>query len=449
MKFLICALFVLLTTPADAQPLPAWRTSLEKAIQLRDSGSEDAQARFLQAAAEAKEVADGGIALAEVWLNQAIERQLGDHHQEAVALLRRALAVYDGNPQAPPLELAATLHNLGISYRGLARWQEAESHHRRSIEVIERTGGPRHPALVSAFSFLGLLYVELYRANEAEPLFVRALKLGSEVFGQNHPNLVPGLTGLTIVRRLRGDLAAARQSAVRALRIAEGAHGPESLVVANTLHELGRLDFEAGRLRDASASWQRALEIVQKTRAPANRDILVAIVQLADIARLERRYANAEEMYLRAQRGAEQAGAGDLLGFCLHHLACLYADRDQHDRAELLLRRSLSTTEKEFGARNVEWGMCATNLARSLLALKKPVEAEEWARSAVAAFEQANGVRHPFFLQTLEAHARILRTLKRKDEARQVSNRAQSLAASGERDLSGHTIGFSELRIGK
>jgi hypothetical protein len=89
--------------------------------------------------------------------------------------------------------------------------------------------------------------------------------------------------------------------------------------------------------------------------------------------------------------------------------------------------------------------MCASDLGRTLLALKRPEEAEAMIRSALAVAEQTNALQHPFFLRVLQEHVQILRKLNRKEEARAAAERLEALAASSTDSSGGYTIGIDDL----
>jgi tetratricopeptide (TPR) repeat protein len=428
---------------------PLWRATLERAIQLRNAGSEEARALFLEALAQTREVPDGGLALAQVGNDLAVDHQAHGRHLEAEQLLRSTLLVYQHNPQAAPLDLAATMHNLAISCRALSRRDESEALHQKSLSIFERVGGPNHPKLALALSFLGFLYAEQGRLADADPLFLRAIRIGTAAAGPDNPDLIFSLSGLAMLKRLRGDSLGARKTVMRASRIAESAYGPDSIRVGAVLHQLAQLDFEIGQLKSAESLWRRSLEIIQKRRAPEHPDALNIMVQLGDIARLRGRYREAQALLTYAAAAADQPGGGPMLAVALHHLAVLYAKRGQHEIAEPIFLRSLAITDRDLGSRNIEWAICADNFARTLIALKRTDKAEEWTRSAIAAVEQSNATRHPFFLEILRDHARVLRKLGRKDQAKDISARIETMLASGAGRTSDYTVALSELRSGK
>jgi tetratricopeptide (TPR) repeat protein len=340
------------------------------------------------------------------------------------------------------------MHNLAITCRVLGRRDEAESLYRGAIQIIEQAAGPHDPTLVPPLTFLGVLYLENGRVAQAEPFLTRALQIG-EVLGPNHLALVPSLSGMAAVRRLRGDFDGARRSATRALRILESESGPEDLRAVGILYELGLFEFETGRFRNAATHWERALAIARKRRGPDHPETLNILVQLGDIAAVERRYKEAEALFLQVSDAAKRPETAAVLGVTLHHLAVLYASRNQHDRSEPLYRRSLAVTEAAAGKMNTEWAACAGDFGRTLFALKRTAEAEAMTRSAVAIAEQTSGLGHPTFLKVLEDHARILRKLNRKEEARQVEGRVRALVESAAGASSRHTVSVAELKASR
>jgi tetratricopeptide (TPR) repeat protein len=430
---------------AQTQPRPNWDATLSRAIQLRAAGSADAAGVFSEAVAQSKEIEDGGLALAQVLSEFAVDHQNHGRYAEAKLLYGRVLAIYEANPRRLPLDVAATKQNLAITCRALGRRDDAESLYRSSIDIIEQAAGPHHEMLLYPLTFLGALYIEAGRIAEAEPFLTRALRIGREVLGPNHQDLVITLNTISAMRRLRGDFDGGRRSATRALRILESTSGLEDLRAVGTLYELGLLEFETGRLRKAAAHWECALAIIEKHRPPDHAEALNILIQLGDIAALERRSKEAETLFLRVAHAAERPGGAALQAVSLHHLAVLYAGRNQHERAEPFFRRSLALTEAAVGKRNTQWASCAADLGRTLFSLKRIDDAEAMTRTAVAIAEQTSGLQHPAFLRVLQDHARMLKKLGRKEEARQVENRMRSIAPAAESSLH-HTVSLAELK---
>jgi tetratricopeptide (TPR) repeat protein len=431
---------------AQAESQPGWRSALDRAVRLRDARSAEAERTFSEAAAMAKQVQDGGLALALVWHGLALEYQAQGRHDDTERLLRQVLAQYVGKDTVSPLDHAAALHALAVSCRTLERTAEAESLHRTGISIVERRLGSKHPALVLGLGFLGILLTEQGRGIEASEAFTRSIRLGADVLGASHPDLATSLMGTAALQRTRGDFAAARQLATRALRILETAYGPDDLRLTGTLNELAQSEVGAGRIRSAAAYWRRGLEITRKWGDGSNPDALAYQVQLADAEWWEGRYAQADELFARTVAAAEQLKTRAVLGFSLHHWAASYAHRKNHHRAEELFRRALQLTESGIGARNSEWAVCAVGLARTLLALERTEEGEYWLGSAIAAAEQVNTIAHPIFLGALQEHARILHSMKRKDEAKLVAKRLDGLIASGAGRAGGYTVSLTELK---
>jgi hypothetical protein len=83
----------------------------------------------------------------------------------------------------------------------------------------------------------------------------------------------------------------------------------------------------------------------------ARLDLINQLCSAADSQRIDKRYAEAEPLYLKALKLAEE-GFGNrhlVASVVCNDLAVLYKDTGRIDRAEQLYRRSLTITETYWG----------------------------------------------------------------------------------------------------
>jgi tetratricopeptide (TPR) repeat protein len=403
---------------------------------------EQADAAFKIAAAQAQQQNDGGLAMARVW-SEFGQRYVGQgRFSESEVLLRRALTFFDTSREATRLELAAAQHNLAITSRHLRKFEASLFLHRAAVETIEQAYGLNHAALVLPLTFLGAQLLELGRGKEAEPLLNRAIRIGLQVGDANSSGFVTASTALAELHQQRGDFAAARRIATRALHAVEKA--ADDVKTAPILHELARIELGMGRYARAAGLWSRTLAIYRKHTPPGHPDTLIVLTHLGEVARLQRRYGDAEKFLLEAVQTADRSGAKDVLAISMYQLGLLNFDSGRHREAERLLRRGLELTEVTVG-RNLQWVSCAADLSLALARMKRYAEAESQIRPAVATLEQVAGKDHPWLAGMLSDHVSILRKLKRKTEADQVKRRLRALEASGKIHALTHSVSVDEL----
>src|SRR5438046_2592614 len=87
--------------------------------------------------------------------------------------------------EAEPTRLPATLASLGLVYRELGNYPEAQRCYRRAITLLETAEPPRPLELATALLNFGALRLVLGRPGQAEPLYRRAYDLRLQALGRN------------------------------------------------------------------------------------------------------------------------------------------------------------------------------------------------------------------------------------------------------------------------
>ena len=82
------------------------------------------------------------------------------------------------------------------------RYRESAEIWRQILFIVEKVGGPNHPAVSNILNILGLLQRDQGNYAEAEPLFRRSLAIREKVFGPN--DLAVALT-LSNIAKLLSD----------------------------------------------------------------------------------------------------------------------------------------------------------------------------------------------------------------------------------------------------
>ncbi len=182
-----------------------------------------------------------------------------DDLEGAQEAFRVALELWESSEAANPLELAATLNNLGVTLRDRGQYERSAKYLARALAVIEGEVGAQHPNL--AFPLFGLAYaqIELNDLASAELNFERSVTLLTLNQGEGAFPLVYPLAGLGQIH-LREDeheeaaAAFARSLEIwRASEIVDRDHGDTLCGYAEALRAVGRVE-EATRSEAQAAS---------------------------------------------------------------------------------------------------------------------------------------------------------------------------------------------------
>jgi tetratricopeptide (TPR) repeat protein len=167
----------------------------------------------------------------------AAQAALGDHtsaesSHRAALRLRRAI-------QAPPQDIAASLHNLGACLAYLANQAEATDCHNEAAALWRQAFGPTHPAVARALSSLGRLARQQADTETALRLHEEALTIHQAQPEQNLATIAAALDDLATSLAAAGRPAEAAERWQAAGLILRARLGHASPALAPLLNNLG------------------------------------------------------------------------------------------------------------------------------------------------------------------------------------------------------------------
>jgi len=248
---------------------------------------------------------------------------------------------------------AEMLYTLGEDYWALGRYDEAESMHRRALDLRTKTLGSNNAATAMSLDGLGFI---LYSREQ----------------------LVDGGGD-------RKHLQEAEQDYRAALGIQTNLLGQTSADVARTLDHLGQVLNLLGRLDESEAVLRRSLAIRMKVLGDRDATVASSYAHLG-ITLMDSGKTNEAEKFLLAASdiSKELAGNGHRVEtMSLNHLGQLYSREGRLAEAENVFRQALETRRKLWGARHPYTLASIGNLAGVLKAEKKLTEAESLYREMI------------------------------------------------------------------
>ena len=163
------------------------------------------------------------------------------------------------------------------------------------------------------------------------------------------------------------------------------------------LHEQSIALFQKGDLEAASATGEKALEAATKALGPEHLRVATMQSNLAALYRMEKKYAQAEPLYLKALSTREKAlGPEDLtVAITLANLAALHDAQDHYEQAGELYRRALAIREKANGPDHVDTIAVVNSLGELYLAEHRYEKAEPLLQRVYLARTRANKPEDP------------------------------------------------------
>ena len=262
---------------------------------------------------------------------------------------------------------------LGSVYYDLGEYQSSEAMYRAALALRREFRGDKHADVARSLSDVGEALRKQSRYEEAEPLFAQALAMQRELLGNSDP------------------------------------------AVAHTLYRLGMMH---NRMQQGDKAEPLLREVLIIFRQHPGEDVRGPLDQLASSLRIQRKYAEAEDIDQEAVVLCRKlAPSGDpLLAGALYNLGVLFRAQGKHAEAEPYLREALEMQRKQLPRDHEDtvWSIYA--LASSLIACNRGEEAvalvEEFLRLAEGRADMRDLMR-----RLVEDWAKFLRQASRFREA--------------------------------
>ena len=360
---------------ADAEP----RTLVDKGKQAF------AKQQFVEAADKFKaaaDAADGLAALDALRLLAAAYRETGNL-AEAEKALKRAIEKA-GDP--PALKAAAVFEELSGIQRAQGRDDDAASALDNAIKIREANPDSPRTDLARSIAALAMLHQKKGQLVDAAKGLERAIAEW-DAAAPGDPQSLPAIEALAAIHREVAAYADAEPLLLRAVRLREAVSGPDSAEMITAVDSLAYVEFGLRKFSEAEPLYKRLLALWELNGGPDHPMVALTLDKMAEFYAFQQRYAEAGE---RAS-------------------------------AALSLR-----TRMHVGSLN--------QTGRVLLMQARIVEAEDLYRRTLQIGDLAKAPDDAMD-PVLRIYARILRELKRPDEAAALETRVKdALLRKGERE---------------
>ena len=316
-----------------------------------------------------------------------IYRRLGIY-DKAQPLLEKALA--SGNASAHPerVDLARTVHDLGVVLADKGDYAAAAPRLEQALAMRRTLLGNEHADVAVTLSELGRVYQDLGLNQRAEPLLREALRIRRKVLGEDHRETAVSLSDLASVLRLKGDLAGAETLLRQCLEMNRRTRGEVHPNTSATLHDLALIAFARRDDAGAEAMLRRALDIARRTLGERHPIVATTLNSLSHVLVAQGRIEDAAAAQQDALAIARPALGNDhqLVAIYAINLASIQMARHQAVAAEELLRDALPIRARAPGLvpsrrRTIsddDWSVATTKalLGASLVAQRRYADAE-------------------------------------------------------------------------
>jgi tetratricopeptide (TPR) repeat protein len=177
-------------------------------------------------------------------------------------------------------ELAKTLNNLGVAYRGVRRFEEAVQAYEEGLGIYRRLAQQQpqvyEPELAKTLNNLGVAFNGLRRFEQAVQAYEQALEILRRLAQQQpevyEPELAKTLNNLGVafngLRRFEQAVQAYEQALEILRRLAQQQPEVYEPDLAMTLNNLGNALHDVRRLEEAVQAYEEALAIYRRHDVP-------------------------------------------------------------------------------------------------------------------------------------------------------------------------------------
>jgi serine/threonine protein kinase/tetratricopeptide (TPR) repeat protein len=264
-----------------------------------------------------------------------------------------------------PRAEALARHEIGVTWRNLGKYAQAERHLRRALELRQQQFGADAAETIASLNSLGVTLTQAGRAPEAIPLLERALKSLEATRGPDHTDTLRTMNNLAGAYLEAGEPGRALRLFEESLERQRATLGPDHPHTLMGMHNVASTCRDAGNRDRALPLLEEALAKQKATLRPDHPDTLGTMNTLAlvyqDAGKLRRALALLEEA-LAKQRATLGLDHPDTLR-TMNNLATAHREAGKLDRAVPLLEEALEKHRTTLGPDHPHTLLIMINLA--------------------------------------------------------------------------------------
>ena len=261
---------------------------------------------------------------------------------------RRAEVIARALDPAQPRMLGQVLQGYSMTYLLMGEHARSEQLARDSLALVQDAVNDGYDVYANSIHALAESLRRQYKLEESGRLQRELLNVQIDRLGADAPLVARTWNNLSHVMRASGKYDEAQDALLHAISIYEKDPGENAFDLAISYHNLGGLQNEAGRPKEALPSLQRSLELKRQINGPRSAQLVSTLLEMS----------------------AARRGLHDIQG-----AAALFT------QAETLARETIPPTDKRYAQISLEG-------ARLALARKDPAAAVIAGRAALAHIDE-------------------------------------------------------------
>lgn len=341
---------------------------------------EQAQALYRETA-ELERLPGSGrpLVLALMLSRQGLALSNDGKHAAAEPIVRESLALRLRHAGAESLDAADSHAILGLVLTGLRRAPEAREHLEKSLAIRIRIQGEKSEEVAVAAHNLGQHYALTGATDKGVREYQRAIDIKTNLFGADHPKTLNSIEGLGLTLWRANRLVEAEPLLARLYKAQLEINGPQAERVASAADAWANVLFDLGRFAEARERFTHAVNILGAV-PPEQRQLRYAFYShnLALLMEEQGDYAAAAEMFRDSLAVRERHWDDNHVGLARSRMSAarLYLKHGWFPQAELLMKKSLATRERQLKPGDAEIFDSRLGMVELALAMQGPAAAE-------------------------------------------------------------------------
>jgi len=224
--------------------------------------------------------------------------------ERALKLINQACQIVFDFYNADSLRAATCYHNQSYHLKRLGRYAEALQKQLKTLDIRQKHLPSPHPRIANALDNLGQLYYALGDTSKQLTNLQQAYDQRQQLYTDDHEDLANSLNNVGFAHAVRGDLEQAQRFIEAALamreRLSKMDNANRDIAIAIGKSNLGHVELLLGNTERAVLLNTDALQLLQASDGVVVVHFAQIYNNLAEIARSERRYQDAEGLLLKA-----------------------------------------------------------------------------------------------------------------------------------------------------
>ncbi len=306
---------------------------------------------------------------------------------------------YYGGNDISKEDRAYAQNRNGELFLATNKFRLAESSFKSAKYFYESNGTTSGQNYSQVISNLGLLYQSNGRYTKAKPFIDQAIDLRKN--GDNKTMYAVSLNNKGVLLKDLGEYTQAEKYLNDAIGILKGAK--DELGLALTYNNLAMTHADMAKLSVAETDMASSLEHAKKILKENSSNYIKLEINHANIFRLQKKYAEAEKLYLSAIAVKEKKlGAHPDLANLKRGLADLYMEMGKPELVEKLLLSAVDINKRKLGDSHPSTLSAMQDLGNYYRLINNAAKSLALLKSVVEKKKTIYGEKHPNYIQALE-----------------------------------------------